>query len=70
MDNKEILNYLQTTINSKYGGSQTAFAETNKVSKQYLSNVLNGRQRPGPKVLKALGVKCVIAYTYKFMENN
>ena len=42
-------------------GSQTAasWAKANRISPQYLSDVLHRKREPGPKVLKALGVRAV-----------
>ena len=39
-----------------------ALAEKMNISSQYLSDVLQGRRNPGPKIQKFLGVKRVIMY--------
>ena len=38
-------------------GSQKALAEKLGVTQSYLSDVLNGRREPGPKMLAALGLE-------------
>lgn len=38
-------------------GSQTAWAAANGISLSHVSNVINGRDLPGDKVLDALGLE-------------
>ena len=42
--------------------SQAAFAKGLGVSSSYLNDVIRGRRRPGPKLLKALGIQRVVSY--------
>lgn len=46
----------------KAAGSQSKFAEKHGVSAAYVSDVLNGRQDPGPALLTALGLRRVVLY--------
>ena len=43
-------------------GGQTAWAFAHGISPQYVSDVLNGRTDPGPKILAALKYRRVITY--------
>jgi len=43
-------------------GGQSAFARKHGVTAAYVSDVLNGRQDPGPALLKAIGVRKVVRY--------
>lgn len=43
-------------------GSQRALAKELGVSEPYLSDVINGRRDPGPKILKALGLERIVDY--------
>ncbi len=38
-------------------GSRTATARRLRISRPYLTDVLNGNRAPGPKILRALGLK-------------
>jgi hypothetical protein len=38
-------------------GSQRAWATANRITQQHVSDVLNRRREPGPKVLDALGLE-------------
>src|SRR5215475_7990592 len=44
-------------------GSQNAFAKANKISAQYVSDVLKQKREPGEAILKALGLQKVESYT-------
>jgi len=43
-------------------GSQVAWAEANKVSAAYVSDVLVERREPGPAILDALGLRAETHY--------
>lgn len=43
-------------------GSQAAYAEMVATSRSMVSMVMSGRKRPGPKVLKAVGLRRVVVY--------
>lgn len=43
-------------------GSQSAWARANGVKRQYVSQVLAGKQRPGAAILRALGYEARISY--------
>ena len=43
-------------------GSQQAWAEANKISPAYVSDVLVERREPGPAILDALGLKATTVY--------
>lgn len=45
-------------------GSMAALAKQWKCSTGYLSNILNGRDTPGPRILKPLGLRIVTTTTY------
>lgn len=47
----------------KKAGSQAAWADNNHISRQYVSDVVNGRRSPGLKVFRALGLFRVVEYT-------
>lgn len=46
-------------------GSQKTFADTHKLSQQYISDVLSGRRGVGKKLLDALGLERVVSYRKK-----
>lgn len=37
-------------------GTSAAFADKHSLSQAYVSDTLNGRREPGPKILRALGL--------------
>lgn len=43
-------------------GGQAAWAARHDLSAAYLSEVLNAKQEPGPRILEALGLKCVTLF--------
>lgn len=43
-------------------GGQAAWAAANGMSAAYVSDVLNSRREPGPKVLAALGLRKIVRY--------
>src|SRR5687767_5782214 len=43
-------------------GSQRAFAEANKISAQYVNDVLKQKREPGDAILKALGLQKMESY--------
>ena len=43
-------------------GGQSAWARANGVKRQYVSQVLAGKQRPGDAILRALGYEARISY--------
>ena len=47
---------------SRSFGSQAKLARKMKVSPAYICRVLQGKQRPSGKILKAMGLKCVKSY--------
>lgn len=44
-------------------GSQRAAAEHLRISQAHLFDMLHGRRAPGPKVLKALGLRATVTYS-------
>lgn len=52
------------------GGSQLRWCKLNDVSPAYLSDVMNGRREPGPKILDALGLEPVTFYRPKLQQRN
>lgn len=63
MNEKEVRKLLLKKI--RYAGSQTEFASQNKMSVTYVNDILHGRKGPGPRMLKALGLKSKIVYEEK-----
>ena len=51
-----IINELHKAI-AKAGGTQTAFAKQHGISLAYVNDVLQGRRKPGQKILDALGLE-------------
>lgn len=47
-------------------GSQQAFAERERISTQYVSDVLHGRREPGQKLLDTLGLDRVVRYRERY----
>lgn len=43
-------------------GSQKAFAKANGLSEPYVSDVMNGRRDPGPRILEAVGLERYVGY--------
>jgi DNA-binding phage protein len=61
LNTDQMLSLLQKACDR--AGGQKAFAKKARVSKQHVYAVLSGAKRPGPSVLKALGLKVApIAY--------
>lgn len=60
MDAKEFKKHLFKAILE--AGGQTDFAKAHKLSTSYVNDCLHGRRKPGPKILKSLGLKAVISY--------
>ena len=46
-------------------GSQQEWARRAGVAQTYVSQVLKGKQRPGPTILDALGIEKVTQYKFK-----
>ena len=57
---KEVLRRLEAAIVEH--GTQQAFADYQGISRVVISQLLNGRIDPPPKILKALGLRRVILY--------
>jgi len=55
MNRKAVQQHLQRLVTER--GDQKRAAETLGVSTTYLSEVLRGTKLPGPKILKALGLR-------------
>jgi len=49
-------------LKDKAKPTQAAWAKTINASPAYVSDVLNGRREPGPKILEAVGFHKVTAY--------
>lgn len=49
-------------------GSQVAAAARLGVSVQHVNDILHGHRKPGPKILKALGLKKVVSYVRQEVE--
>jgi len=49
-------------------GSAKAWGELHKIGAPYISDVLNRRRDPGPKILKALGLRKVVLYEADVLE--
>ena len=60
MTRKAVQQHLQRLVSE--GGDQKSVANTLGVSATYLSEVLRGTKLPGPKILKALGLRRIEAY--------
>jgi hypothetical protein len=65
MNKEELINYIQSVIDSRYAGLQVAFAQDNDLSAAYVSDVLRGRREPGRKILDAVGVERFVMYRIK-----
>lgn len=55
MDADELIRLLRQKV--KEEGGYLKFAEKHQISQGYLSNVLCGINKPGPKIAHALGLK-------------
>ncbi len=60
MDLSQLIAYLAAIVEAE--GGLKKCAEGRAVSYQYLGNVLNGHQPPGPLILKAFGIVRVARY--------
>jgi len=65
MNKDELISYIQSVINSRYAGSQAAFAQDNDLSAAYVNDVLRGRREPGKKILDTVGVERITVYRLK-----
>lgn len=63
VDKSEVLAALSESVTA--GGSQRSWCKTHGISPPYLSDVLNGRRDPGPKILDVLGLEPVTLYRPK-----
>ena len=61
-----VLGMLRYAVES--AGSQSALARKWKVGQTYISQVLNGTQRPGPKLCRKLGVVVLKEWTYTMKD--
>lgn len=61
MDIDDVIALLRQRIQEE-GASVTRFAMNHGLSQSYLSNVLNGNNKPGPAILVALDLKPVLSY--------
>ena len=66
MNLKHVVNELKKAC--ELSGSQKAFAKSNGVSEQYVSDVLHYRREPGKAILDALGLAKEISYVRKCIE--
>lgn len=62
MNKDELIAYIQSVIDTEYGGSQAAFAQDKEMSAAYVNDVLRNRREPGQKILDAVGVERVVTY--------
>ena len=60
ISSREVLDRIAARI--RVAGSQKAAAAALGISAQYLTDILNGRREPGPKMLKALGLERISSY--------
>jgi hypothetical protein len=60
MTKEALVRDLQKRIES--AGSQYRVADSLEVSNSHLTDVLQGRRDPGPKLLRALGLTKVVTY--------
>jgi transcriptional regulator with XRE-family HTH domain len=60
----EVIDRLEKLIGAAFD-HQKDFARANMISESYLSDVLNGRREPGPRILAALGLEKVVLYRGK-----
>jgi hypothetical protein len=61
LDFADVLKLLRSEISS--AGSQTEWARQKSLDRVSVSYVLNERRLPSPRLLKALGLRKVVAYT-------
>ena len=54
--------FVQMRAACKAAGGQAAWSERHGISPAYVSDVLNSRREPGPKILAALGLRKVVRY--------
>jgi transcriptional regulator with XRE-family HTH domain len=60
MTRDELVKLLQRRVQT--AGTQAALAKELGITAAYLGDVLNGKRKPGPTVLNALGFRRVITY--------
>lgn len=60
MTEKEVGKLLE--MEAKKIGNQSEFARLHDLPVSYVNDVIHGRRHPGPKILKALGLKAVKDY--------
>lgn len=58
---EDLLPSIKGMLETPHGKGKILAADLG-ISPQHLSNVLNGRKIPGPKVLRALGYRRVMVY--------
>lgn len=62
MNKEELIAHIQSVIDSRYAGLQSAFAQDNGLSAAYVNDVLRSRREPGKKILDAVGAERVTIY--------
>ena len=60
MNSIDVVSELEVMV-SKCNG-QREFAKQHGLSAQYVNDVLHGKRKPGPKILKALGLSAKTVY--------
>lgn len=63
LNEQDMMERLRAAIRA--AGTQKAFADTHKLSQQYVSDVLNGRRGASKKILDALALEQVVSYREK-----
>lgn len=59
----DVLRRLENHIHAK--GGAASWAREMDISASYISDVLNRRREPGPRILKAMGLESVTIYQEK-----
>lgn len=62
MDKVELIAYIRSIVDSRYGGNQAAFARAIGVSAAYVNDILHDRREPGLLILRAIGCKKIVRY--------
>jgi transcriptional regulator with XRE-family HTH domain len=64
MDARGVVEFLKIRLEQAGLKTNEQAAEAIGINQNHVSQILNGRSRPGPKVLKWLGLRRVFAYEH------
>lgn len=62
MDERQVADYLSAIVEAQACGNSALWARNNGLSQTYVSNVIRGKLRPGPKILASMKLYRTVDY--------